>query len=77
MIAADMARSGRFTLDDIEQEIREGSPNVQSRKAEHMVECAKQIAEKAWTAPEVQQLRLERKRERQLQRGRDGPGMSR
>ena len=77
MIAADMARGGRFTQDDIERGIREGSPNVESRKAGHMVEYAKQTAEKAWTAPEVQQQqREERERERQMQRGRDGPGMS-
>ena len=77
-IADEMARNSRFTLGDIEQGIREGSPNVESRKAGHMEGYAKRMAENAWAAPEVQQRRQEQEqRNRQLQRGRDGPSWGR
>ena len=78
-IATELAKNSRFTLGEIEQGIREGSPNVESRKAGHMEEYAKRTAEKAWAAPEVQQRRQEqgRDRERQLQRRRDGPSLGR
>lgn len=57
MIATDMAKSGRFNVQDIEKGIRECSPNVESRKAGHIEDYAKRTAEKAWAAPEVQQER--------------------
>ena len=78
-IASEMAKNSRFTLDDIERGIREGSPNVESRRAEHIEEYAKRTAEKAWAMPEVQQKRQEQRREqeRQLQRGRGGPSLGR
>ena len=57
MIATDMAKSGRFNVQDIEKGIRECSPNVESRKASHIEDYAKRTAEKAWAAPEVQQER--------------------
>ena len=76
-IAGEMARNSRFTLGDIEQGIREGSPNVESRRAGHMGEYAKRTAENAWAAPEVQQRRQEQEQNRQLQRGRDGPSLGR
>ena len=78
-IAAEMAKSGRYTSSDIERGIREGSPNVESRRAGHMEEYAKRTAQKAWAAPEVQQKRQEQNREKdlQLQRGRNGPGLRR
>ena len=78
-IAGEMAKNSRFTLGDIERGIREGSPNVESRKVGHTEEYAKRTAEKAWAAPEAQQRRQEqgRERERQLQRGRDGPSLGR
>ena len=72
-----MAKGSRFTLGDIERGIREGSPNVESRKAGHMEEYAKRTADKAWAAPEAQQRRQEQERSRQLQRGRDGPSLGR
>lgn len=76
MIAQDMAKSGRFTVQDIEKGIRECSPNVESRKAGHTEDYAKRTAANAWQSPEVQQHRQEQ--ERQAQRGsdRDSPGMS-
>lgn len=79
MIATDMAKSGRFTAQDIEKGIRECSPHVESRKAGHVEDYAKRTAEKAWNAPEVQAHRQEQERERQAQRSRDrdGPGWSR
>lgn len=79
MIATDMAKSGRFTVQDIEKGIREGSPNVESRKAGHTEDYARRTAANAWQSPEVQQHRQELAQERQVQRGRDqdGPGMSR
>lgn len=77
MIAQDMAKSGRFTVQDIEKGIRECSPNVESRKAGHTEDYAKRTAANAWQSPEVQQHRQEQAQERQAQRGRDGPGMSR
>lgn len=79
MIAQDMAKSGRFTVQDIEKGIRECSPNVESRKAGHTEDYAKRTAANAWQSPEVQQHRQEQAQERQAQRGRDrdSPGMSR
>lgn len=79
MIAQDMAKSGRFTVADIEKGIRECSPNVESRKAGHTEDYAKRTAANAWQSPEVQQHRQEQAQERQAQRGRDGnrPGMTR
>jgi hypothetical protein len=76
MIAADMAKSGRFTVQDIEKGIRECSPNVESRKAGHIEDYARRTAERAWTAPEVLQHRQEQDAEAR-QAKRDGPGMSR
>jgi hypothetical protein len=76
MIAADMAKSGRFTVADIEKGIRECSPNVESRKAGHIEDYARRTAERAWTAPEVLQHRQEQGL--QSKQGRDdGPGFSR
>ena len=48
MIATAMAKSGRFTPQDIERGIEEGSPNVANRKAGHVEDYAKRTAEKAW-----------------------------
>ena len=70
MIAQDMAKSGRFTEQDIEHGIRECSPNVESRKTGHIEDYAKRTAANAWQSPEVQQAR-------QAKRDRDGPGRSR
>lgn len=53
MIATDMAKSGRWTQEDIERGIRECSPNIESRKAGHIEDYARRTAQKAWTAPEV------------------------
>ena len=79
MIATDMAKSGRWTLEQIEKSIRECSPHVESRKAGHVEDYARRTAQKAWNAPEVQAHRQEQERKRQAQRSRDrdGPGMSR
>ena len=41
MIAQDMAKGGRFTVQDIEKGIRECSPNVESRKAGHTEDYAR------------------------------------
>ncbi len=64
MIATDMAKSGRFTFADIERGICEASPNLESRKAGHIEEYARRMAEKAWRAPEVQAHRQERQAQR-------------
>jgi hypothetical protein len=72
MIATDMAKSGRFTAQDIENGIRECSPHVESRKAGHVEDYARRTAEKAWNAPEVQQ-HLRQHQDRQAKRDRDGP----
>lgn len=48
MIAIAMAKSRRFTLQDIQRAIQEGSPNVDSRKAGHVEDYARRTAEKAW-----------------------------
>lgn len=79
MIAQDMAKSGRFSVQDIEKGIRECSPHVESRKAGHIEDYARRTAEKAWNAPEVTQHRQEQTQEqaRQAKRDRDGPGWSR
>jgi len=74
MIAQDMAKSGRFTVQDIEKGIRECSPNVESRKTGHIEDYARRTAEKAWSTPEVQQARQAQEQERQAKRDR---GMSR
>jgi len=76
MIATDMAKGGRFTVQDIEKGIRECSPNVESRKAGHTEDYAKRTAEKAWAAPEVQQHRQEQAREQAREAKRDrGPSL--
>lgn len=80
MIATDMAKSGRFTAQDIEKSIRECSPHVESRKTGHVEDYAWRTAAKAWTSPEVVASRQEQERERQAQRSRDRDddhGMSR
>ena len=64
MIAQDMAKSGRFAVEGIEQGIRECSPHVESRKVGHIENYAKRTAEKAWNMPEVQQHRLERTKQK-------------
>jgi hypothetical protein len=75
MIATDMAKSGRFTMQDIERGLREGSPHIESRKAGHIEDYARRTAEKAWNAPEVQAHRQEQGRP--AQRDRDGPSRGR
>lgn len=73
MIATDMAKSGRWTLEQIEKSIRECSPNVESRKAGHVEDYARRTAVKAWNAPDVVAERQERAKTRQAKRDR---GMS-
>lgn len=75
MIATDMAKSGRWTLEQIERSIRECSPNVESRKAGHVEDYARRTAVKAWNAPDVVAERQERAKTRQAKRDR-GRGMS-
>ena len=77
MIAQDMAKSGRFTVQDIEKGIRECSPHVESRKAGHIEDYARRTAEKAWNAPEVTQHRQDQEQVRQAKRDRGGPDWSR
>jgi hypothetical protein len=43
----------------IEQGLREGSPNVEGRKGAHVDEYAQRTAAKSWTSPEVQAYRQE------------------
>ncbi|MBC7705054.1 MAG: DNA topoisomerase [Rhodoferax sp.] len=76
MIATDMAKSGRFTAQDIEKGLRECSPNVESRKAGHIEDYARRTAAKAWDAPEVQAHRQEQAQTWQAERDR-GQGWSR
>ena len=75
MIAQDMAKGGRFTMGQIAQGLREGSPNVESRKSGHVDDYAHRTAAKAWASPEGQAYRDEQTRKAQLrlERGRDGP----
>lgn len=80
MIATEMAKSGRFSAQDIEKGLREGSPHIESRKAGHIEDYAQRTVAKAWRSPDVQQHReqaREQDQERQAQRGRDGPDLSR
>ena len=71
MIAVDMAKSGRFTQQDIESGIARGTPNVQSRKAVNVEDYARRTAQKAWGAPEVVLQRQERQRHLQQEAKRD------
>ena len=75
MIAQDMAKSGRFTVGQIEQGLREGSPNVERRKDGHVDDYAHRTAVKAWVSPEVQTYRETQAKKAQLKqdRGYDGP----
>ena len=77
MIATDMAKSGRFSVDGIAEAIAKYSPNVESRKAGHVEDYARRTAEQAWNAPEVA---AERERHveqaRQAKRERGGPSHS-
>ena len=72
MVAQDMAKSGRFTVTQIEQGLREGSPNVEGRKAGHVDDYAQRTAAKAWVSSEVRTYREEKAKEAQMQRRR-GP----
>ena len=73
MIAQDIAKSGRFTVGQIAQELGEGSPNVESREVGHVNDYAQHTAVKAWVSSEVQAYREKqaRKSERRLERGRE------
>ena len=62
MITTDMAKSGRFTRQDIENAIRECSPNIESRKAGHIDDYARRTADKAWSAPDVLEHQRQAKR---------------
>jgi hypothetical protein len=75
MIAQDMAKSGRFTVGQIEQGLREGSPNVEVRGAGHVDDYAQRTALRAWASPDVQSYRQEQalKSQLKLERGQDGP----
>lgn len=79
MIATDMAKSGRFTAQDIERGIRECSPNVESRKAGHIEDYARRTAKNAWADPEVQTHHQEQAKEqaRQAKRNQQDRGMGR
>lgn len=79
MIATDMAKSGRFTAQDIERGIRECSPNVESRKAGHIEDYARRTAKNAWADPEVQAHHQEQAKEqaRQAKHNQQDRGMSR
>ena len=72
MIATDMAKSGRFTAQDIEKGIRECSPHVESRKAGHIEDYARRTAEKALAAPEVAA-----QRQQEREQTRSGPSLGR
>ncbi|MGE0105842.1 MAG: RepB family DNA primase [Thiomonas sp.] len=65
MIATAMAKSGRFTLQDIATGIRACSPNVDRRKMGHIEDYATRTAAKAWSDPGVRQ---HREQARQAQR---------
>jgi hypothetical protein len=67
MIAISMAKSGRFTIQDIEKAIYECSPHIESRKVGHLEDYVRRTVAKAWNAPEVQVYRQEW--ERQAKRG--------
>jgi hypothetical protein len=60
MISLDMAKSSKFSQQDIETVLRKHSPNIESRKAGHINDYAKRTAEKAWQAPEALQSRQEK-----------------
>lgn len=69
MIATDMAKSGRFSVDGIAKAIEQHSPQVGSRKAGHVEDYAKRTAANALQSPEVQQHRQEQAREAKRDRG--------
>lgn len=78
MIATDMAKSGRFSVQGIAQAIEQHSPEVSTRKAGHVEDYAQRTAQKAWAAPEVQAHRQEQQAEQARQAKRDrGPSMGR
>ncbi len=80
MIATNMAKSGRFSVEGIAKAIGEHSPQVEGRKAGHVEDYARRTAEKAWAASEVQAHRQQQEREqqtRQAKRDRDGPSIGR
>jgi hypothetical protein len=72
MISTDMAKSGRFSQQDIEQALRECSPNIDNRKAGHIEDYARRTAEKAWNVPDV----AEHRRQAERAAEREGPGIS-
>jgi len=67
MIACDMAQSGRFSLQDIERGIREGSPNIESRKSGHMEDYARRTVARAWEVPEVKASRQAQQEKQTIQ----------
>ena len=72
MIAADMAKSGYWTQQEVENGIREASPVIESRKADHIENYASAPSERRGRCRGVQAHRKEHAR--QAQRG--GPGQS-
>ena len=69
MIATDMAKSGRFSQQDIEKALRECSPNIDNRKAGHIEDYTKRTVERAWNAPEVAECRRQAERAAEQDRG--------
>jgi hypothetical protein len=68
-ISVDMAKSGRFSVEDIARSIRECSPHINTRKVGHIEDYANRTAFNAWNSEQVKQAR--QFSQRQAQRDRD------
>lgn len=84
-IATDLAKSGRYSRQDIERALREGSPHIEHGQPGGIEGHARRTAAQAWNAPEVLEHWQGRGREVQRQRelghapgrGREGPSLGR
>ena len=79
-VATELAKSGRFSRQEIERALREGSPHIERGQPGGIEDYARRVAARAWDAPEVlehwqgQGREIQRQRElgRAPERGRSG-----
>ncbi len=83
-VATELAKSGRFSRQEIEQALREGSPHIEWGQPGGIEDYAQRVAARAWDAPEVlehwrgrgQEIQQQRALGRGPERGCEGPSHS-
>ncbi len=83
-VAIELAKSGRFSRQEIERALREGSPHIERGQPGGIEDYARRVAARAWDAPEVlehwrgqgHEIQQQRALGRASERGREGPSPS-